>query len=90
MVDSFDVSFSSSFIRKKRQQERECGFYIYNPGGAMRERTKELFDLPIVAYKRPKNLRDLDHLDQPVTKTLPMAHASVGRHDARRVPWFKI
>ena len=23
------------------------------------ERTKELFDLPIVAYKRPKNLRDL-------------------------------
>ena len=32
----------------------------------------------------------LDHLDQPVTKTLLMAHASVGRHDARRVPWFKI
>ena len=35
MVDNFDVSLSSSFIRKKRQQERECGFYIYNPGGAM-------------------------------------------------------
>ena len=35
MVDNFDVSLSSSFVRKKRQQERECGFYIYNPGGAM-------------------------------------------------------
>ena len=28
MVENFDVSLSSSFIRKKRQQERECGFYI--------------------------------------------------------------
>ena len=35
MVDNFDVSLSSSFIRKKRQQERECGFYIYSPGGAV-------------------------------------------------------
>ena len=25
MVDNFDVSLSSSFIGKKRQQERECG-----------------------------------------------------------------
>ena len=28
MVENFDVSLCSSFIRKKRQQERECGFYI--------------------------------------------------------------
>ena len=28
MVENFDVSLSSSFIRKKRQQERECGFYL--------------------------------------------------------------
>ena len=28
MVESFDVSLCLSFIRKKRQQERECGFYI--------------------------------------------------------------
>ena len=28
MEENFDVSLSSSFIRKKRQQERECGFYI--------------------------------------------------------------
>ena len=35
LVDSCNVSLSASFIRKKRQQERECGFYIYNLGGAM-------------------------------------------------------
>ena len=28
MVENFDVSLCLSFIRKKRQQERECGFYI--------------------------------------------------------------
>ena len=37
MVESFDVLLSSSFIRKKRQQDRECGFYLYNLGGAMFE-----------------------------------------------------
>ena len=29
------------------------------------------------------------HLDQPVTRTLLMAHVSVARHGARHVPWFK-
>ena len=35
LVDSFNVSLSASFIRKKRQQKRECGFYTYNLGGAI-------------------------------------------------------